>query len=403
MTGFGGMWLVAKRELVERGRSKSFIISLVVTLLIVAAALILPPLLGGDAETYHIGVLGEGNEAIIEAAQALAIADIEPDDDREADTYETVPLADRDAAAQALVAGDVDLVLIDGETVLQERTGFSGGGLVANLQRSAGSVRLQRLVEENGEAAADVVEILASSPLEVSTLSGEDPSGDIRPTIAYAGLLLMYMAILAYGSWTLTGVTEEKSNRVVEVLLAAVRPWQLLGGKVLGIGLLGIGQFIITVAFAYLVVRITGLVDIPALPIQTLAVLVLWFVLGFAVYSVSYAAAGSLASRPEDAQSAAFPMTILAVVGFFVSINVLDDPGSTLARVASFIPFTAPFTVPIRNSLDGITVVEHVGAVVVVLISITLLIRLSARIYSGGLLRFGRRVKFKEAWRSAEL
>jgi ABC-2 type transport system permease protein len=95
-------------------------------------------------------------------------------------------------------------------------------------------------------------------------------------------------------------------------------------------------------------------------------------------------------------------MTMLAVAGFFVSINALDDPTSMLARITSFVPFTAPFVVPIRQSLDGIGVVEHVATVIVAIFSIVLLVRLSARIYAGGLLRFGRRVKLKEAWRSAE-
>jgi ABC-2 type transport system permease protein len=400
ISGIGGMRLVAMRELRERGRSKSFIISCVVTLLLVAAALVLPQLLGGEAAIHAIGVVGDDNEPIIQAAQDLAIAEAEEGD--ESERYETTSFASLDEAEQALVAGKVDLVLVDGTTVLQERTGFSGNGLVDTIQRAAGSVRLQRLVEENGQAAADVIAILSSSPLEVMSLDGEDPEGDIRPVIAYAGLLLMYIAILSYGSWTLTGVTEEKNNRVVEVLLATLRPWQLLGGKVLGIGLLGIGQFVLTIGFAFILVNMTEALDIPKLPLDGLLFLILWFILGFSVYSVSYAAAGSLASRPEDAQSAAFPMTMLAVAGFFVSINALDDPTSMLARVTSFVPFTAPFVVPIRQSLDGIGAVEHVATVIVAILSIVLLVRLSARIYAGGLLRFGRRVKLKEAWRSAE-
>lgn len=403
ISGIGGMWLVARRELRERGRSKAFIISCVVTLLLVGAALIVPRLVGGDAAIHKIGVVGADNQAVIDAAQDLAAADVDLEEGEEPDQFDAIEFSNQEAAEEALVAGDVDLVLIDGTTLLQERSGFSGNGLVETLQRAAGSVRLQRLVEENGQAAADVIEILSSSPLEVTSLSGEDPEGDIRPVIAYAGLLLMYIAILSYGSWTLTGVTEEKNNRVVEVLLATLRPWQLLGGKVLGIGLLAIGQFILTIGFAFAMVNLTDALDIPSLPIDSLVFLVLWFVLGFSVYSVSYAAAGSLASRPEDAQSAAFPMTMLAVAGFFVSINALDDPTSTLARIMSFIPFTAPFVVPIRQSLDGIGTVEHAAAVVVAIIAIVVLIRLAARIYAGGLLRFGRRVKLKEAWRSADL
>ena len=370
-------------------------------MLLVGAGLILPGIIGGEAATHHIGIVGEGNAPIVQAARDLAVADAGTDKDPE--KFETVNYASQEEAEAGLVSGKVDLVLIEGDKLLQERTGFSGNGLVDTLQRAAGSVRLQRLVQENGQAAADVIAILSSTPLEVTGLDGADPEADIRPVIAYAGLLLMYIAILSYGSWTLTGVTEEKNNRVVEVLLATLRPWQLLGGKVLGIGILGIGQFVLTIGFAFALVNLTEVVDIPPLPIDDLLFVILWFILGFAVYSVSYAAAGSLASRPEDAQAAAFPMTMLAVAGFFVSINALDDPTSMLARVTSFIPFTAPFVVPIRRSLDGIGTAEHVASALVAIVSIVVLVRLSARIYTGGLLRFGRRVKLREAWRAARL
>lgn len=404
MTGLTGMWMVAKRELRERGRSKSFVISCVVTLVLVIGALIVPQLLGGEPTTHEIGAVGKGNDSIVDAAQSLANAEAgDAPEGSEPDRFEVTGFANRTDAEAALVAGEVDVVLIDGTTILQERAGFSGSGLVERLQSAAGSVRLQQLVAENGQAAADVIAILSSRPLNVTTVAGEDPEGDARPIIAYGGLLLMYLAILSYGAWTLTGVTEEKNNRVVEVLLATLRPWQLMGGKVLGIGLLGVFQFSLTVGVTFAVVRAANLVEIPALPPSTLWVLVLWFILGFAVYSVSYAAAGSLTSRPEDAQTASFPLTMLAVAGFLVSLQALDDPNSTLSRVTSFVPFTAPYVVPIRNSLDGIRPLEHVVAVMVALVSVFLLIRLAARIYSGGLLRFGARTKIREAWRSNDL
>lgn len=404
MTGMTGMWMVAKRELRERGRSKSFVISCVVTLLLVVGGLMLPQLLGGEPTTHDIGVVGDGNQPIVDAAQALANAEAAEDGEgSEPERYEVAAYPNREAAEAALVADEVEVVLIDGTTILQERAGFSGSSLVGRLQSAAGSVRLQQLVEENGQAAADVIAILSSTPLSVTTVAGEDPAGDARPIIAYGGLLLMYLAILSYGAWTLTGVTEEKNNRVVEVLLATLRPWQLLGGKVLGIGLLGVFQFSLTVGVTFAIVRAANLVEIPALPASTLWVLVMWFVLGFAVYSVSYAAAGSLTSRPEDAQSASFPLTMVAVAGFLVSLQALDDPTSTLSRVTSFIPFTAPYVVPIRNSLDGIGLVEHLIAVLVALVSIYLLVRLAARIFSGGLLRFGARTKIRDAWRSSDL
>jgi ABC-2 type transport system permease protein len=394
------MLLVAKRELRERGRSKAFLISSAITLILVVTVIVLPQVLGDGPSTYQIGVVGEANAPIITALSDLAAAEVAAAGEGEPDVFETVDFADRETAAVGLADGQVDLVLIDGSVLLRPTETFGGSSLAGRLQQAAGSVRLQRLVEESGQAAADVIEILSSNPLEEETLSGEN-GGDTRGQVAYAGLLLMYIAILSYGAWTLTGVTEEKNNRVVEVLLATLRPWQLLGGKVLGIGLLGLIQFSATVAVAYVVIRVTGAIDVPDLPVGSLVSLVGWFVLGYAVYAVSYAAAGSLTTRPEDAQSASLPLTMLAVAGFFVSIEALGNPDSTMARVTSFIPFTAPFVVPIRQALDAIGTLELLATVLAVLVSIVVLIRLAARIYTGGLLRFGGRVKLREAWRSA--
>jgi len=126
----------------------------------------------------------------------------------------------------------------------------------------------------------------------------------------------------------------------------------------------------------------------PELPIEGVVNLVIWFVLGFLLYAVIFGAAGSLASRMEDAQTAAMPVTVLAVVGFFVSISSLDN-------------LTAPFVVPVRVALDAIAPWEYVLAVLITLASIVALLFIAGRIYAGGLLQFGGKIKIRDAWRSA--
>jgi ABC-2 type transport system permease protein len=399
MTGWGGLWKVAAREVRERGRSRAFLLSSALTMLLIAGIIVVPQLVGGEPATHKVGSVGNGNDQIVAAAAALAEAEAEDPD--EAPSFVTTTFPDEDTARQALERRDVDVVLVDGEKLIRSNQGFfSGPGLVGLLQRAAGSLRLQQLLAEDA-GVGDVIAILSSDPLAVSSLSGDDAANDVRPVIAYAGLILMYIAVLSYGTWTLTGVTEETSNRVVEVLLATLRPWQLLGGKVLGIGLLGMVQFLLTLAIAFVAIRATGLVDLPDLPLNSVVVLFVWFVLGFALYAVSFGAAGALVSRPEEAQSSSFPLTMVAVVGFFVSFRVLDQPDSTLARFASFFPFTAPYVVPIRNSLDAIGPLEHLAAVAAMVLGIGLLVRGAARVYRGGVLRSGARVKLREAWKGA--
>jgi ABC-2 type transport system permease protein len=345
--------------------------------------------------------LGEGNEAIVGAARELEIG-AAANDEREPDEFAVTPFTSQAEGEQALRDGDVEVLLVDGETLLVAQQGFGGLEIVDTLQQAAGAARLQALMAENEAVATEVVDVLSNDPLEVTSLSGPGADNAESSLIAYAGLVLLYIAILTYGNTVLTGVTEEKNNRVVEVLLATLKPWHMLGGKVLGIGILGLAQFALTMAVAFAAIRITGAVTLPALDLETVLVLVLWFLLGFAVYAALYAAAGSLTSRTEDAQSAALPMTMVAVVGFFVSFSVLENPASLVARITSFVPFTSAFVVPIRNSLEALSWVEHVLAVLATMAGVVLLVLLAARIYAGGLLRFGGRVKLKDAWRTGD-
>ncbi len=401
MSGLGTMWMVARRELRERGRSKSFLITTIVTLVIVIGLVVLPEVIGGGTSEYQVGSMGEGNEAIIEAAELLGNAQDDPDAEPSVSITE-VALESRDAAETGLEDGELDAVLIDGSELLVESVGgFGGSEIVGLLQRGAASVELESIVAEEGDVAADVIEVMTSDPLQTTTLSGGDPADETRGAVAYAGLLLLYIAVLIYGTTILYGVTEEKTNRVVEVLLSTIKPWQLLAGKILGIGLLGISQFAGTIVVALLTVRLTGIYEIPTLNAWSVVNLVVWFILGFLVFGVLFGAAGSLVSRMEDAQNVAFPMSLTAVVGFFVAITTLGDPDGTAAVIGTFIPLTAPFVVPVRAALDAIPPWQYAAALVITSASIVGLVLVTGRIYAGGLLRYGGRVKIREAWRSA--
>jgi ABC-2 type transport system permease protein len=402
VTGLATLWQVALREITERARSRAYLITTALTVLIVLGLILVPNLFGSDTEENTVGVIGEGNEAIIATAVELGNANDEQDDPPSI-AIDTVEFDDRGAAEAALEEGEVDAVLVDGEEVVVESTtGFGGSSIADRLQNAAGAVQIQTVVEEQGQQAQDIIEILTSEPLEVTTLTpGGAEDGESRTVIAYFGLLLLYMAVLLYGTWILTGVTEEKSNRVVEVLLSSVRPWQILGGKILGIGTLAIAQLLGTLVVAVVALRVTEAFDLPPVEISSVVNLLVWFVIGFLIFAVLFGAAGSLVSRMEEANTIAFPMTAAAVVGFFFSIITLDDPSGLIATLGTFIPLTAPFVVPVRTALDAIPVWQYAAAVVICLVSIVVLTRVAGRIYAGGLLRYGGRVGVRDAWRSA--
>lgn len=403
MTGLSAVMQIAAREIRERLRSRAYIITTALTILIVLGLVILPSALGGGTENSAVGAVGQGNQQIIDTAVALGNANDEPGADPSVQ-IDTVEYASRDDGVAALEAGDIDALLVDGsEVVVPSTGGFDGSTIAGRLQRAASAVQIQTVIEEQGQQAANIIKLLTTDALDVTTLTqGEEGSDQTRTIVAYFGLILLYMAVLLYGTWILTGVTEEKSNRVVEVLVSSVRPWQILGGKVLGIGTLGLTQLLVTLVAAVVAIRVTGTVDLPNIEVTSVLNLLLWFVIGFLMFAVLFGAAGSLVSRMEDAQTIAMPMTFTAVAGFFISIMTLDNPSGPLAVFGTYFPLTAPFVVPVRASLSALSPLEYILAVAIALVAIGLLTRVAGRIYQGALLRFGSRVGWREAWRSSQ-
>ena len=398
MSGFRAVGLVTVRELRERGLSKSYLVSWLILALLIGAGFAVPALVGGDdVPTHRLGVVGEDSARTVEAARSVLRGS-----DR-AGMIEASSFDDREDAIGALIDEQVDAVLVgDRELVLGESASPQMERL---LQQGALRVRLEEMTE-SGEASERVVELLSGQVLDVSmAIPRSDEDSKARQfLIGQAALVLLFMAIMMTGSWVLLGVTEEKTSRVVEVLLAAVRPWHLLSGKIVGVGILGLPQFGVVAGGLVMGIRLVFGADlIREVDGGMLATLLLWFVLGYAVYAVAYAAVGAVTSRPEDAQNAAFPMTMVALIGYLVGIlYVGNHPEAPLSVVLSLVPMTAPFVIPVRAVSDSVAVWEQLLSVVVTMGFGWWLIRAAGRIYAGGVFKYQSRVKLREAFRSAE-
>jgi ABC-2 type transport system permease protein len=211
-------------------------------------------------------------------------------------------------------------------------------------------------------------------------------------------VILLYLSLLTFGVAVTTGVVEEKTTRVVEVLLSTIRPHQLLAGKVLGIGVLGLAQLVMVATPALVVAVATG-IDLPSGSLLTVASLVLWFVLGYALYSCAYAAAGSLVSRMEEANNTSFPVTFALIAAYGGAVLVGNAPDSGAARLLALFPPTAPLAMPTRAAIGTTAWWEIPVAVVLTLAATFALVRLAGRIYAGSVLRFGPKVKLRQALR----
>jgi ABC-2 type transport system permease protein len=395
MSRWRSIWLVARREILERGRSRGFIFSVLFTTAIVIGSFLVPTLLGGDEEP-KVGVV-QPAPAGLETSMVTVAEGV----GRE---LRFVPLQDVAAADAALEAEQVD-------AVVDVPADLSGPGDI-RFRRSADQTLRQIVsaavigLRTNAAVVAAGIDPTtfqdAQRPPEVVELDPETDADQAQFLFANIGTVLILIGIFSFGFTVLTGVVEEKQSRVVEVVLATVRPRDLLMGKVLGIGVLGLVQLAVFVGAAVLAASLTGAFELPSTTPGAVGLLVVWFILGYTLYSTALGFLGALASRMEEASNASTPVTTIAMISYFVSIfAVINDPSGIVARVATFLPPSAPMVVPLRAAFGAIEPWEIVVSVVITVAAIYGLFSFGGRIYSGAVLQTGGRMKLRDAWRSA--
>ena len=393
MSGLSGrpaVALVARREITERVREKSFLISTGVTLAIVLVASVLPNLLGfGGPPKYTVAVT---DEASLPVAQLAARQD--SGFDLELRVRELSP----ERARAALAAGEVDVALSSDRISGREQPDQE---VVSLLQAANRDVARRQALETARLSVDELNQALEPTPLRVSSTEPADPDRDRKGAFAFVAVLLLYAQLLTFGFLLASGVVEEKSSRVVEVLLATIRPRDLLAGKVIGLGVLGFGQLLLITAVGLAMATATGALELSGDLVVAAALALGWFVLGYAFYAGLFACAGAIVPRQEELQSSMTPLTIVILFSFFLAFAVLDDPDGTLAHVTSFLPMCAPMTMPPRIALGEASPLEIVGAFVITAASAAALIPLAGRIYSGAILRTGSSVKLRDAWRAS--
>ena len=239
------------------------------------------------------------------------------------------------------------------------------------------------------------------APLGEGVLHAAPPDRSQNAAIAFIGVLLLYGQLFGYGLWVATGVIEEKASRVVEMLLSSIRPRQLLAGKIVGIGVLGLCQLTVIAGFAISLALLVGGLDVPGTAVWAALLDIGWFVLGFAFYASLFAAAGSLVTRMEELQNVIVPINLTILVSFFISVGALQHPDSTIAVVASILPVSSALAMPVRIVLGAATGPQIALALVLLIGSSIVLVPVGARLYEGAVLRTGARVKLREAWRAS--
>jgi ABC-2 type transport system permease protein len=279
--------------------------------------------------------------------------------------------------------------------------------LTGNLRSAfavlARQVALNDQITRAGGDPAAVNAAVGAASVDVQTLEQAREFQVQRLVIGILVSIVVYIAVMLYGQAVAQGVVEEKSSRIVELLLTAIRPWQLMLGKVAGIGLVGLAQLAVVAAVGVGAGVASGVINFPtSIALGAALWAVAWFLLGFLLYALMFAALGALVSRQEDVGGVTAPALMLIILPYVAGISILPaDPENQVLGIASVIPFFAPMLMPMRIALGVASVWEVVTAVGLTILLIVALVWLAGRVYSNAVLRTGSRVKLTDALRAA--
>ena len=429
---------VIKREYIQIVRTKGFIIGTVLGPVLMAALVVVPILMGMVAvekqETF--GVVDLSREIFSDLDIKLDQKDYRLDDgnrhyvlrkvelpygssvdelkkdlntrvlNKELSAYILIPedvleVEDTNKAARELESGKKP-EKGDIEYVSQHTTDFEKLG---ELSGALNSVIIEKRLKKEGldpQKISQFIRRVRLTPIKV-TKKGEEKDTMGTFWVSYFLALIIYMAIFMYGSIIMRGVIEEKSSRVVEVILSSIRPFQLMLGKILGIGAVGLTQFSIWAVFGFAATQFSksiipvgaefSLVSIPA---YIFIYFVVFFILGYFLYATFYAAVGSMVNSEKEAQQLVMPITMFLILPLLLLIFIIRSPDSALSVGLSLFPLFAPIIMMLRVSVLLPPFIQIATAIVLLILAVLLMAWLAAKIYRVGILMYGKRPKFGE-------
>ena len=419
------LWAVIKREYLERVRTKWFVIATVFGPIFFGMILLLPVWLtmkqARATNVSNILILDATGTELGNRVKGIVSGGIMGDASRT--VLREIPLTElaaaESSATQAVMAKEVvGYLVLEPGTLTDSTVRYAGrnassptdaGRLESAVRQGIMALRLEREGLDASKVMA-LTRVRMRIQAEQITDRGRGGSGKVQFIFAAIVAFLLYTSILLYGQNVLRGVMEEKSTRVAEVVVSSVPTNTLLGGKVLGVCAVGLTQLVIWMMSSYLMVKLRAPVmakmGIPNAPFAlpevspgVVALLFVFFILGFTFYSSLYAAVGAMVNSEQEAQQAVQPLLFMVVASALMIQPVLINPSSRLAQIASWLPFSAPIIMPLRLSLVQVPTLEIIGTIAGSVISCVAAVWLASRIYRVGLLMYGKRPTLRELGR----
>ncbi|WP_033542918.1 ABC transporter permease [Planococcus sp. CAU13] len=407
-------WIIFKQAFMTKARTKSFII----TTIIVAAAFFLlanlPAIIesfAGDEESQVLHVVDDSGELVPQLQAQLEQAD---------SNIQAMPTdLSEDELQEGIAEGTIDayLVIEGGDALsaryISESANEIGAG--ADVENAVQAIQTALTAERLGLSGAEVGELFLPASFEREAVSDsaktEEELSQARGLV-YVLILLIYVAVIYYPNMIAMEVANEKSSRVMEILISSVSPVKHMFAKILGIGTLGIVQMMIFGIAGYFAFRtsasdmtegffsVMGFSDIK---VSTFLFAILFFLLGYFLYAVLAALLGSLVSRTEDVQQLMLPMMFLIIIASFIAFSGIGMPDAGYVTVTSFIPFFAPLVMFLRVGMLDIPLWEPLLSIAIMLVTIGILGWFGARVYRGGVLMYGSSQSLKDIGKAITL
>ena len=425
-------WVIIKREYIVRVRTKAFLIGTIASPLLLLALIILPGFLatrgGGDRRVTVINQSGDpelfnaiknrtesrgeasegrdGNAGGPSTRYILTEKAVPPGQSVEeviAQDYSQDGKQDSDKAYLILPPGVLDSARPEYRAKNTSDFGIN------SFRQSISAAIVERRLAKAGLDSKQIGNYTNPVELERRKLGAEgeaeEGSGEGTFIIAFVMLFFIYMSVLFYGLFVMRGVIEEKQSRIVEVVISSVKPTQMMLGKLIGIGLVGLTQVgmwalsaALLSAFGASIASSRG-VSLPKVPPILFVYFVTFFVLGYFLYATLYAMVGAMVSSEEDAQQAQMPVTLVIVVPMMLFGMVMANPNSGTSVALSLIPFFAPTLMMMRIAVINPPLWQILLSIAIMVLTILACTWLAAKIYRVGILMYGKRPTLAELGR----
>ena len=407
---------IIKREYLTRVRSKGFIIGTILSPILMLSFVVVPYFITrlGGSERHRVAVLDQvGDPSLYQRVESILVAN---GTRKERYDLERVAAPPEDDASlkrlqERLATGEIDGYLILPPNILEiDRLLYfvkNVGDFEARQQIGDAINRalVERRVRLAGLESEDLQRLTREVRFEVRNERGERERGQTF-ILAFGLLMIIYITILVYGVMVMRGVIEEKQSRIIEVLLSSVRPFDLLLGKLIGIGLVGLTQYSVWTLFGFGLSLATSLPmlvanwgSLPTIQPHLLVFFLVYYVLGYFLYATLYAMVGAIVSNEEDGQQVQLPVTMAIIIPMMISTMVLRSPNSLTSTILSLVPFFSPMLMFLRIAIQTPPWWQIALSIVLLILTILGTVWVSARIYRVGVLMYGKRPTLPEILR----